>query len=77
MYTHNIDDPGLPGNIFRAPSKVSCLKTQCTVFYISTACADAVDTLRLGGRRKPGVGRLATELELALFAVVSTLGTGR
>lgn len=75
--THNIDDPRLPSNVLWAPSEVARFQTQGTIFDVSTARAHRVYALMLAGLSKPGVCRLTAELELALLAVIRTLGTGR
>lgn len=70
--THHSDDPRLPGDALRTPRKVARVETKCTEFGVPTTGAHGVDALNA----KLGVGRLTAEFELALLAVVGTLGTG-
>ena len=59
--------------MFRPPRKVPRVQTKGAEFVIPTTSAHGVNALG----PEPGVGRLATELELPLLAVVRTLGAGR
>ena len=71
--THDTDDTGLLGSVFASPSKVARVETEGTVLCVPTTGTDGVDTFGT----ELGVGRLTTELELALLAVVGALGTSR
>lgn len=51
------------------PCEVAVFETQSTELGVATSCAHTVDTLCA----QLGVGGLATELELSLFAVVLLL----
>jgi len=66
------DDPRLPGDALGSPRKVARVQTKGTEFGVTTTGAHAVDALDA----KLGVGGLTAEFELALLAVVGTLGTG-
>jgi hypothetical protein len=70
--TYDRDKPGLAGCVFRGPCEVTALKTESTVFQVSTTDSNGVDALgsELGARR------LTAELKFSLLAVVGTLGTG-
>jgi hypothetical protein len=59
--------------VFRAPRKVTRIETEGTELGVPTAGADGVNALRA----ELCVCGLTAELELALLAVVSALGTGR
>ena len=67
----NVNDPGLPGDGFGAPREAASVKTEGTAFDVATD-ANLVNALGADA----GVGGLTAEFELALFAVVSALGTG-
>ena len=70
--TYHTDYSRLASDVLRGPGKVSALKTKSPVLQISSTHSNGVDTLRT----KLGVGRLTTELELSLLAVVGSLSTG-
>ena len=59
--------------MLRTPRKVTRVQTKGAEFLVPTTGAHGVDALG----PEPGVGGLATELELPLLAVVGALGTGR
>ena len=69
MDTHNAYDPRFTGDALGCPRKVARVKTKGTELEIASSYADSVDTLGT----KFCVGRLATELEFPLFAIVSAL----
>ena len=71
--THDADDTSLAGGVLRGPSKVARLETEGTVLEVPAANTDRVDALGADTR----LCALATELELALLAVVGALGTSR
>jgi hypothetical protein len=70
--TDHADNPGLLGDMLRAPGKVAALKTESPEFDVSTTDTDGVDALCA----ELGVSGLTTELEFSFFAVVGALGTG-
>lgn len=70
----NVDEARLAGDGFASPAKVAALQTQRTVLVVAATDADQVDALR-GGQL--GVGGGATQLKLALLAVVGALGSRR
>jgi hypothetical protein len=70
--THDTNNPRLLRDVLRSPRKVARIQTKGTVLDVSTPHADTVDAFGT----EFGVGRLATELELSLLAVVGALGTG-
>jgi hypothetical protein len=69
---YNTDKPSLSCDMLRCPCEVTSVKTEGTVLGVTTANAHGVDTLCA----KLGAGRLTTELEFSLLAVVGALGTG-
>jgi len=68
---HDLDDPCLLCDSLRAPCEVAGIETESTVLEVTTTSTDGVDALCT----KLCAGGLATELELALLAVVGALGT--
>ena len=69
--THDTDNTCLARAVLRCPRKVTRIKTKRTVLKVSAPDADGVDPFCT----QTGLRSLATELKLALFAVVCTLGT--
>jgi hypothetical protein len=70
--TYDTDDPSLLSGMLRGPSKVSTFQSQRPVFMVSTSRSNGMDTFRT----ETGVGRLTTQLEFSLLAVVSSLSSG-
>lgn len=66
------DDTGLARDTLSAPREVTGLQTESTELLVTTTSTDGVDTLGTN----LGHGRLATQLELPLLAVLSAHGTG-
>lgn len=68
----NVHDTGLAGHGLATPREGAGLKAHGALLDVATAAANSVDALGA----QLGVGGLATQLELALFAVEGALGTG-
>lgn len=68
---YNTDKPSLPRDMLRCPCEVTSVKTEGTVLGATTTNAHGMDALD----SKLGVGRLTTELEFSLLAIVGALGT--
>ncbi len=66
------DDTGLARDALSAPREVAGLQTEGTVLLVTATGANLVDALGTN----LGHGRLATQLELPLLAVLSAHGTG-
>lgn len=71
--THDTNNTSLASDMLGGPGKVTTFQAESTVLYISTTSTDAVNALG----PKLSACRLATELELPLFAVVRALSAGR
>jgi hypothetical protein len=71
MQAYNTDKPSLSRDMLRCPGEVTSVETEGTVLGVTTTNAHCVDALC----SKLGVGRLTTELEFSLLAVVGALGT--
>ena len=69
--THDTDNPRFPRCVLTRPRKVTRLKTEGTVFGVSTTSTNRVDPLGA----ELGAGWLTTELEFSLLAVVRALST--
>lgn len=70
--TYNTDKPGLSCDMLRCPSKVTSVEAEGTVLGVTTSDTHSVHTLCT----KLSAGRLTTELEFSLLAIVGALGTG-
>ena len=70
---HHRDDSRLPRDALGSPGEVARIETESTELGVPATRAHAVDAFGA----ELGVGRLTTELELALLAVVGALGTSR
>ena len=68
----NINDTGLASGAFGSPRKVSSVQTQGSVFFVTSACTNRVDTLR----SKLGVGSWTSQLEFPLLTQWLSLATG-
>lgn len=68
----DIDDAGLPGCHFTTPRKVTRIESKTSFLDISTTNTDFVNAFGAN----TGVGRLPTQFELSLLAVVSPFCTG-
>jgi hypothetical protein len=66
------DDSGFLCDSFTWPTEIATVQSQCAVFLVSSSYADFVDTFGAD----TGVGGLATEFKLSLFAVRGALSTG-
>jgi hypothetical protein len=67
----DINDTGLARDGFTGPGERTRVQTESAVLNITSTDTDGVDALLT----ELGVGRLTTEFELSLLAIVSTLGT--
>ena len=70
--THDVDDPGLPGNVLRSPSEVTRVQSHSPVLGVSSSDTDLVNPLGT----QLGHGGLTTQLKLSLLPVLSPSGTG-
>ena len=70
--TYHTDYSRLASDVLRGPGKIAALKTKSPVLQIPSTHSNGVNTLST----KLGIGRLTTELELSLLAVVGSLCTG-
>jgi hypothetical protein len=68
----DIDDTGLAGDSFTTPGKVARIKTESTVFKVTTTGTDNVDALR---SCELGAGGLTAKFKLALLAIMSAFGS--
>ena len=64
-YTHNLDQPSLPGDRLGTPSEVTRVESESPVLDVTASGSDLVDTL---GRVKLGHGGLTTEFKLSLLS---------
>jgi len=71
LIAYHTNDSGLPSNMLRTPGIVPTIKTESTEFLGSSTDTNCMNTLGT----KFGVGRLTTEFEFSLLAVVSALTT--
>lgn len=44
---NNINDTSFPGTALRAPGKVSCIQSKCSVFFITSTCTDLIYTHKI------------------------------
>lgn len=70
----DVNETSLASDGLTTPAEVAAIQAKGTVFKIAATDANQVDALGTG---QLGVSGLATQLELALLAVMSTLGAGR
>jgi len=70
--THDVDDPGLPGNVLRSPSEVTRVQSHSPVLGVSSSDTDLVNPLGT----QLGHGGLTTQLKLSLLPVLGPSGTG-
>ena len=66
---NDVDNTGFPGDRFRTPRKISCIKTESALFNVSSTDTDSMNTLG----SNLGVGWLTTEFKLSFLAIVSSL----
>ena len=71
LIAYHTNNSGLPSNMLRTPGIVPTIKTESTEFLGSSTDTNCMNTLET----KFGVGRLTTEFEFSLLAVVSALTT--
>lgn len=64
-YTHNLDQPSLPGDRLGTPSKVTGVESESPVLDVTASGSDLMDTF---GRVKLGHGGLTTKFELSLLS---------
>jgi hypothetical protein len=69
--THNVDNPGLPGDVLGTPSKVTRIQSHGSVLGVSSPNTDLVNPLG----SQLGHGGLTTQLKLSLLPVLSPSGT--
>ena len=68
----NVDNAALATDGLRTPRDVASVETESTELFVAAADTDFVNALRAN----LGHGSLATQLELALLAVVGPFGSG-
>lgn len=69
--THDVDDPGLPGDVLGTPSEVTRVQSHGSVLGVSSSDTNLVDPLG----SQLGHGGLTTQLELSLLPVLGPSGT--
>lgn len=69
--THNVNDPGLLGDVLGSPSKVTRVQPHGPVLGVSSPDTDLVDPLG----SQLGHGGLTTQLKLSLLPVLGPSGT--
>jgi len=71
LIAYHANNSGLPSNMLRTPGIVPIIETESTVLLRPSTDTNCMNTLGT----KFGVGRLTTEFEFSLLAVVSALTT--